>query len=85
MPAVPVLRQATGLKKCLAKTVLSCLMLPFPICIMSQHNSFKSGGGSSLNKRTVLKRFERVELLKKRGQWKDGDRVIGLRKTRPED
>lgn len=52
---------------------------------MSQHNSFKSGGGSSLNKRTVLKRFERVELLKKRGQWKDGDRVIGLRKTRPED
>jgi len=27
---------------------------------------------------------ERVELLKKRGQWKVGDRVTGLRKTKPE-
>jgi len=35
-------------------------------------------------KRTVLKRFERVELLKKRGQWKSGDRVTGLVKTKPE-
>ncbi len=52
---------------------------------MSQHNSFKTGGGSSTSKRTVLKRFERVDLLKKRGQWKAGDRVIGLRKTRPEE
>jgi small basic protein (TIGR04137 family) len=33
-------------------------------------------------KRNVLKRFERVEILKKRGQWKQGDRVTGLRKTR---
>ena len=31
-----------------------------------------------------LKRFERVELLKKRGEWKDGDRVSGLKKTKPE-
>jgi small basic protein (TIGR04137 family) len=31
-----------------------------------------------------LKRFERVEILKKRGQWKEGDRVTGLRKTRVE-
>jgi len=30
----------------------------------------------------VLKRFERVAILKKRGEWKDGDRVTGLRKTR---
>jgi small basic protein (TIGR04137 family) len=37
------------------------------------------------SKRNVLKRFERVELLKKRGQWKDGDRVIGLRKTKSEE
>lgn len=85
MPAVYIQRQATGLKKCLAKADLLPLMVPFPICIMSQHNSFKSSGGSSLNKRTVLKRFERVELLRKRGQWKEGDRVIGLRKTRPEE
>jgi len=52
---------------------------------MSQHNSFKSLSTASSSKRTVLKRYERVELLKKRGQWKEGDRVQGLRKTRPEE
>lgn len=52
---------------------------------MSQHPSFKAGGGSSLNKRSVLKRFERVQLLKKRGEWKEGDRVVGLKKTKPEE
>ncbi|NDG71437.1 MAG: small basic protein [Proteobacteria bacterium] len=36
-------------------------------------------------RRSVLKRFERVELLRKRGQFKDGQRVIGLPKTKPED
>jgi small basic protein (TIGR04137 family) len=51
---------------------------------MTQHNSFKASGGGGKKNRTVLKRFERVDLLKKRGQWKDGDRVIGLRKTTPE-
>jgi small basic protein (TIGR04137 family) len=50
---------------------------------MSQHRSLKSSGTIAA-KRNVLKRFERVELLKKRGQWKDGDRVLGLRKTKPE-
>jgi small basic protein (TIGR04137 family) len=35
-------------------------------------------------KRNVLKRFERVELMKKRGKWKEGDRVMGLPKTKPE-
>lgn len=50
---------------------------------MSQHRSLK--GSSTISaKRNVLKRFERVELLKKRGQFKDGDKVIGLRKTQPE-
>lgn len=34
-------------------------------------------------KRSVLKRFERVEILKKRGDWKEGDRVTGLKKTKP--
>lgn len=51
---------------------------------MSQHPSFKAGGSGSKKKRNVLKRFERVGLLKKRGQWKDGDRVQGLLKTLPE-
>lgn len=51
---------------------------------MSQHNSYKKGTGTAGNKRNVLKRFERVELLKKRDQWSEGDRVVGLRKTKPE-
>ena len=50
---------------------------------MSQHNSLKSGSGLVI-KRNVLKRFERVDILKKRGQWKAGDRVQGLRKTKPD-
>lgn len=49
---------------------------------MSQHPSLKAPGGGLIVKRNVLKRFERVALLKKRGQWKDGDRVQGLRKTK---
>jgi small basic protein (TIGR04137 family) len=50
---------------------------------MSQHRSLRAVGTSGA-KRNVLKRFERIELLKKRGQWKTGDRVTGLRKTKPE-
>jgi small basic protein (TIGR04137 family) len=49
---------------------------------MSQHRSLRAAAMAG-GKRNVLKRFERVELLKKRNQWKDGDRVIGLRKTKP--
>lgn len=48
---------------------------------MSQHPSLKSSGAGGA-KRSVMKRFERVELLKKRGEWKEGDRVIGLKKTK---
>lgn len=51
---------------------------------MSQHPSLK-GKGAIKAKRSVLKRFERVDLLRKRGQFKDGQRVIGLPKTKPED
>jgi len=50
---------------------------------MSQHRSLRAIGTSGA-KRNVLKRFERVALLRKRGQWKTGDRVTGLRKTKPE-
>ena len=49
---------------------------------MSQHRSLRASGTLGA-KRNVLKRYERVELLKKRGQWKDGGRITGLRKTKP--
>lgn len=51
--------------------------------VMSQHRSLK-GASKIAAKRNVLKRFERVDLLKKRGQFKDGDKVLGLVKTTPE-
>ena len=50
---------------------------------MSQHRSLRAVATMG-GKRNVLKRFERVGLLKKRGQWKDGDRITGLRKTKPD-
>ena len=50
---------------------------------MSQHRSLK-GASTIAAKRNVLKRFERVELLKKRKQWKDGQKVVGLPKTKPD-
>jgi len=54
-----------------------------PFTVMSQHNSLQGPRGIVV-KRNVLKRFERVELLRKRGQWKVGDRVQGLKKTTPD-
>lgn len=48
---------------------------------MSRHPSF---GKSNKNtkKRSVLKRFERIDILKKLGKWKEEDkRVTGLPKT----
>jgi small basic protein (TIGR04137 family) len=50
---------------------------------MSQHKSLQGPSGI-IRKRNVLKRFERIELLKKRGLWKPGDRVQGLGKTKPD-
>jgi small basic protein (TIGR04137 family) len=50
---------------------------------MSQHRSLK-GASTITAKRNVLKRFERVELLKKRGQFKPDQKVIGLPKTKPD-
>ena len=50
---------------------------------MSQHRSLRATSTLG-SKRNVLKRFERVALLKKRSQWKNGDRITGLRKTKPE-
>ncbi len=48
---------------------------------MSQHRSLRAA--STLGaKRNVMKRFERVETLKKQGKWKEGGRVTGLPKTK---
>lgn len=49
---------------------------------MSQHRSLRAGASTGA-KRNVLKRFERVEILRKNGEWKDGSRVTGLRKVKP--
>lgn len=51
--------------------------------LMSLHRSLRSGGATAA-KRNVLKRGERVALLKKRGQWKAGMKPTGLPKTKPE-
>jgi small basic protein (TIGR04137 family) len=49
---------------------------------MSQHRSLRAA--SSLGgKRNVLKRYERLEVLRKSGEWKEGARITGLRKTKP--
>jgi len=75
------------LKKSCEKAIdfpASRVQSPPPFNFMSQHPSLK-GKGAIQAKRSVLKRFERVDLLKKRGQFKEGQRVIGLPKTKPED
>jgi small basic protein (TIGR04137 family) len=49
---------------------------------MSRHPSFGKSGKTAA-KRNVLKRFERVDVLKKLGKWKEGEnkKVTGLPKT----
>lgn len=49
--------------------------------IMSQHASFKSASKIAI-KRNVLKRFERIDVLRGQGKWKEGDRGQGLPKTK---
>jgi len=51
--------------------------------LMSKHNSLKRKGGAT-GKRSVMKRFERVKLMKERGEWKEGQSAIGLPKTKAE-
>lgn len=48
---------------------------------MSQHPSLKSAS-RIVKKRNVLKRFERVDILKAKDKWKPGDRGYGLPKTK---
>lgn len=49
---------------------------------MSRHPSFGKAGRTAA-KRNVLKRFERIDVLKKMGRWKETEnkRVTGLPKT----
>ena len=48
---------------------------------MSQHASFKSASKIAI-KRNVLKRFERIDVLREQGKWKEGDRGQGSPKTK---
>ncbi len=50
---------------------------------MSQHPSLKSAS-RIVKKRNVLKRFERIDILKEKGEWKAGDRAYGLPKIKSE-
>lgn len=49
---------------------------------MSRHPSFGKAGKTA-TKRNVLKRFERIDILKKLGRWKDSvnTSITGLPKT----
>ena len=48
---------------------------------MSMHPSLKSASKIT-TKRNVLKRFERIDVMRKDGKWKEGDRAYGLPKTK---
>ncbi len=49
---------------------------------MSRHPSYGKGSKSA-KKRNVFKRYERIDILRRIGKWKDGEniRVTGLPKT----
>ena len=48
---------------------------------MSLHKSLK-GSTKIRVRRNVLKRFERIDKLIKEGRWEEGDKVLGLPKTK---
>ncbi|MDR1433249.1 MAG: small basic protein [Puniceicoccales bacterium] len=52
---------------------------------MTQHPSFTRSSGGTTGKRSVLKRYERVDLLKKRGTWSEKSSIVGLPKTKPSE
>lgn len=47
---------------------------------MSLHNSFKSKTSGA--KRSVMKRYERIRILKAKKRWSEGNSVFGLPKTK---
>ena len=48
---------------------------------MSRHPSLK-GSTKIVQKRNVLKRYERINVLMKEEKWKEGDKALGLPKTK---
>ena len=68
----------------LARIYMAGLQIGNLLKKMSQHPSLKVGGAAEA-KRTVLTRYERVELLRKRGEFKEGGRITGLKKTKPDE
>lgn len=48
---------------------------------MSRHPSLK-GSTKIVKKRNVLKRYERIDVLTKDERWKEGEKVLGLPKTK---
>jgi len=50
---------------------------------MSLHKSLRPPRGFS-KKRNVLKREERIKVLKSRGRWDETKNPLGLPKTKPE-
>lgn len=48
---------------------------------MSKHSSLKASSTAG-GKRSVMKRFERVKVLKEKGLWKEGQSPVGLPKTK---
>jgi len=48
---------------------------------MSQHPSLRSSDKDKQH-RSVLKRYERLKILKDKEKWKDGDSVFGLQKVK---
>ncbi|MFH1397471.1 MAG: small basic protein [Candidatus Omnitrophota bacterium] len=48
---------------------------------MSIHPSLKISDQDN-KQRSVLKRIERIKLMKDKGQWKEGDEVFGLPKIK---
>ena len=50
---------------------------------MSQHRSLRTSGSVG-SKRSVLKRGERIKVLKARGLWVEGRLPTNLPKTKPD-
>lgn len=48
---------------------------------MSQHNSF-GGSSAGAKHRSVLKRYEKLELLQKKGVWQESNGCLGLPKVK---
>lgn len=51
---------------------------------MSIHPTLKTKGAIGAH-RNVLKRYERIDILKDEGRYKDGQKVWGLPKTKARD